>query len=130
MDGPTVVGLGSDLVEVARFRRAVKRRPSLSDRLFSAAEQEYAHQQKDPAKSLAARFAAKEAVMKALGVGLWKFAFRDVEVVRADSGAPAIKLTGRARELATERNVTSWHLSLTHTEDNALAVVLAIGSAD
>jgi holo-[acyl-carrier protein] synthase len=123
-----VVGLGTDLVEVARFRLAMERRAALPERLFSDAERAYAFRQHDPAKSLAARFGAKEAVMKAMGVGLWKFKFRDVEVVRARSGAPSVSLTGRAVEMAGERGIVGWHLSLTHTETTAMAVVLALGA--
>jgi holo-[acyl-carrier protein] synthase len=125
-----VVGLGTDLVEVARFRLAMERRAKLPERLFSDAEREYAFRQKDPAKSLAARFGAKEAVMKAMGVGLWKFKFRDVEVVRAKSGAPSVTLHGRAAEMAAERGIGGWHLSLTHTETTAMAVVLALASSE
>ena len=121
-----IVGLGTDLVEVARFRLALERRAALPERLFSDDERAYAFRQKDPSKSLAARFGAKEAVMKAMGVGLWKFRFRDVEVVRAASGAPSISLTGRAAEMAAERRITTWHLSLTHTETTAMAVAIAL----
>ncbi len=122
-----LVGLGTDLVEVARFRLALERRATLADRLFSDDEREYAFRQFDPAKNLAARFGAKEAVMKALGVGLWKFAFRDVEVVRRKGGAPSIALYGRAEVLAGERGVRAWHLSLTHTDTMAMAVAVALG---
>ena len=121
-----IVGLGTDLVEVARFRLAMERRAALPERLFSDAEREYAFRQQDPAKSLAARFGAKEAVMKAMGVGLWKFRFRDVDVVRAKSGAPSIALSGRAAEMAAERGITGWHLSLTHTDTTAMAVAIAL----
>jgi holo-[acyl-carrier protein] synthase len=123
-----IVGLGTDLVEVARFRLAMERQGDrLTERLFSDAEREYAGRQKDPTKSFAARFGAKEAVMKAMGVGLWKFKFRDVEVVRARSGAPSILLRARAAEMAAERGIIGWHLSLTHTETTAMAVALAMG---
>ena len=123
---PGIVGLGTDLVEVERFRLAMQRRAALPARLFSPDEQSYAFRQRDPAKSLAARFAAKEAVMKALGVGLWKFKFRDVEVVRLPGGRPTIALHGRAAEMAAARDVGTWHLSLTHTESTAMAVVIAV----
>ena len=66
--------------------------------------------------------------MKALGVGLWKFAFRDVEVVRLRSGAPTLALYNKALDLANERGVIEWHLSLTHTDSMAMAVALAVGS--
>lgn len=120
-------GLGTDLVEVERFRLALARRVSLSDRLFTPGEQEYAYGQHDPVKSLAARFGAKEAAMKALGAGLGAFRFRDVEVVREESGAPSLALHGAAAALAAARGVTAWQLSLTHTDSTAMAVVLALG---
>ena len=123
-----IVGVGTDLVEIARFRLAMQRRGvRLEERLFSDDERAYAGRQKDPAKSYAARFGAKEAVMKAMGVGLWKFKLRDVEVARAKSGAPSVVLHGRAAEMAAERGVVAWHLSLTHTETTALAVAIAMG---
>jgi holo-[acyl-carrier protein] synthase len=64
--------------------------------------------------------------MKAMGVGLWKFKLRDVEVVRARSGAPSVALHGKAATMAAERGVTSWVLSLTHTDTTALAVAVAL----
>ena len=128
MDAPLgVLGLGTDLVEVARFRLALARRATLPARLFTDGEREYAAAQRDPVKSLAARFGAKEAVMKALDVGLGAFAFRDVEVTRAEGGAPGVALHGAAAELAAGRGVARWQISLTHTDSTAMAVVLALG---
>jgi len=126
-EGLGVRGLGTDLVEIERFRLALARRSTLPDRLFTDGEQEYAYGQHDPVHSLAARFGAKEAVMKALGAGLGAFAFREVEVVRDDSGAPALVLHGAAAALAADRGVREWQLSLTHTDSTAMAVVLALG---
>jgi holo-[acyl-carrier protein] synthase len=121
-------GLGTDLVEIERFRLALQRRASLPDRLFTDGERRYAYEHHDPVSRLAVRFGAKEAVMKALGAGLGAFGFRDVEVVRDDdSGAPALALHGAAAELATTRGVRAWHVSLTHTDTTAMAVVLALG---
>jgi len=122
-----VKGLGSDLVDVARFRQAVERRSGLSERLFSDAERAYADGLGDPVKSLAARFGAKEAVMKAMGLGLWQFAFRDVEVVRRESCAPTVVLHERAAELAAERGIVEWQLTLSHTDITAMAVAIALG---
>jgi len=122
-----ILGLGSDLVEVGRFRLALERRATLAERLFTDGEREYGYSQHDPAESLAARFAAKEAVMKALGVGLGDFEFRDVEVRRADSGEPSLVLTGKARTIAEARGVASWLLTLSHTDTTAMAVVIALG---
>ena len=121
-----MIGIGIDAVEVERFRRALARTPRLADRLFSGDEREYANRQRDPSQRLAARFAAKEAVMKAMGVGLGAFRFRDVEVVRADSGAPDLRLSGKAAALAEERGITEWRVSLTHTHSVAEAVAVAL----
>lgn len=126
MTGGSVFGVGSDLVEIPRFRLALARRPTLAARLFSDAEREYAARFIEPAPRLAARFGAKEAVMKALGIGLWKFPLRDVEVVRRPSGQPELALHGRAAELAAERGVTSWRLTLTHSDFMAMAVAIAV----
>jgi holo-[acyl-carrier protein] synthase len=121
----SVIGLGADVVEVGRMRVALDRTASLAERLFSDGERAYAFEQHDPVKSLAARFAAKEAVMKALGVGLGDIDFHDVEVVRRDDGAPQLHVRGRARALAAQRGVTRWLLSLSHTDSTAMAVVIA-----
>jgi holo-[acyl-carrier protein] synthase len=115
-----VSGVGLDLLDVGRLERALARRPRLAKRLFTEAELEYAARRARPAQHLAARFCAKEAVSKALGVGGWSF--HDVEVV-ATEAAPRVRLSGaaarRARELGGEPLV-----SLTHTASTAGAVAL------
>ena len=124
-----MIGIGIDAVEVARFRDVLARTPSIAGRLFTSGERAYADGHADPAPRLAARFAAKEAAMKALGVGLGAFGFHDVEVVNAEGGAPSLRVTGVAAALAAERGVTSWLVSLTHTDAVAEAVVVAEGPA-
>ncbi len=113
-------------MEVDRFRLALVRTPRLAERLFSEAERTDAGRRRDPIEGLAARFAAKEAVMKALGVGLGCFALRDVEVARSPSGAPSLRLHGAAAALASERGVAEWRLSLSHTHRIAHAVAVAL----
>ena len=120
-------GVGIDTVDVDRFRAVLARRPGVAGRLFTAGELAYAGRSADPAPRLAARFAAKEAAMKALGVGLGAFGFHDVEVTRAESGEPSLTLTGTAAQLASQRGVEKWWLSLTHTALVAQALVLAEG---
>lgn len=122
----TPLGLGIDLVDVPRFATVLARRPAIKDRLFTAAELSYAGTLANPVPSLAVRFAAKEAVMKALGVGLGAFAFDEVEVRRLDSGQPVLALSGRALAVASGRGVRAWLVSLTHTESSAAAVVMAL----
>ncbi len=129
LTGTNVYGIGTDLVEIPRFRLALERRPTLATRLFSDAEREYAARFKEPAPRLAARFGAKEAVMKALGIGLWKFALRDVEVHRLLSGQPELVLHGRAAEIAAEKGVTDWRLTITHSDFMALAIAVALTPA-
>lgn len=121
----SAIGIGIDTVEVQRFRESLERTPALMDRLFTEGEQAYGLNHQDSGPSLAVRFAAKEATMKALGVGLGAFDFHDVEVVKADSGAPLLNVTGRAAELAAQQGVTTWKVSLSHTCSIATAVVFA-----
>jgi holo-[acyl-carrier protein] synthase len=121
-----MIGLGIDAVDITRFREVLTRWPSLTERLFTAAERSYAERLADPTPSLAARFAAKEATMKALGVGLGAFRWQDVEVVRSETGRPFLVVSGGAAALASEQGVGNWHVSLTHTSDLAGAVVAAL----
>jgi holo-[acyl-carrier protein] synthase len=123
-----IVGIGVDAVEIDRFRRSLERTPSMKSRLFTHGELEYVEPHDDPTASLAARFAAREAVMKAMGVGLGAFEFHDVWVQRADSGRPTLAVTGRAEQIANELGVTDWHLSITHTDTTAIAYVIAVRS--
>lgn len=122
-----MIGIGTDLVDLDRFRDALERTPGLVSRLFCADEQAYAERRNDPTERYAARFAAKEAVMKALGVGLGACEFTDIEVVRDDdSGAPAVALHGRAASLADEQGVSRWLLTLTHSDTTAHAIAVAL----
>ncbi len=120
-----MIGVGSDLVDIARMRAALARTPGLRERLFRPDEQAYAEQKSDPTERYAARFAAKEAVMKSLGLGLGQVAMFDIEVVRTPSGAPEVLLHGQARAVAEARGVTRFHLSLTHSQTSAHAIVVA-----
>ena len=121
----SVIGIGVDVVEIERFRRSLERTPTMRDRLFTPVELAYVAPKADPVPSLAARFAAREAVMKALGLGLGAFGFQEVWVERAASGAPSLAITGRAAELAAAAGVARWHLSLTHSDLVAVAYVVA-----
>jgi holo-[acyl-carrier protein] synthase len=113
--------IGLDLLEIERLEQALERRPGLAERLFTDGERAYAATQGRPAQHLAARFCAKEAVAKALGLVAWSF--RDVEVV-ATAGPPEVRLSGRAAARASELGVSPV-VSLTHTDTVAGAVALA-----
>ncbi len=121
---PGVAALGIDLIEIDRVERALDRRPRLADRLFLPGELEACAGRARPGRHLAARFAAKEAAIKALGGGCGP---RDIEV--AGDPAPVLKLHGRAAERASRRGLTL-SVSLTHSRHNAAAVVLASPAPD
>jgi holo-[acyl-carrier protein] synthase len=116
----TVVGVGFDLVDVDRFARVMQRRPGLLGRVFRGDETNHPSPER-----LAARFAVKEAVLKSLGLGSVRLA--DIETVRTASGEPRLVLHGSAARMATERGVTAWQVSLSHTDRTAGAVVVALG---
>ena len=120
-----MIGLGIDAVDIARFEASLQRSPRLRERLFTANERELATRRADASAVLAARFAVREATMKALGVGLGAFDFHDVSVVSGDNGRPSLHVTGRAAELARASGVSVWHVSISHTDDLAVAVVAA-----
>jgi holo-[acyl-carrier protein] synthase len=121
----SVLWVGTDVVDLDRFRLALRRTPGMVERVFTEGERSYALRKRDPTERLAARFAVKEATMKALGVGLGAFKFHDVEVTKARTGEPSLVLVGRAAELAERRGITAWKVSITHSDLIALAVVIA-----
>jgi holo-[acyl-carrier protein] synthase len=117
-----VTGVGIDALEIDRLERALERRPRLAERLFTDAERDYAAARARPGQHLAARFCAKEAVAKALGLRAWSF--RDVEVVSGE-GPPSVRLTGAAAARASELGVEV-RVSLTHTRHDAVAIAIAL----
>jgi holo-[acyl-carrier protein] synthase len=129
-EGGVVVGVGVDLVDLERFATVLARTPSIVGRMFTPAEQRYAEAKADPTERYAARFAAKEAVMKSLGVGVVHVPLADIEIERdEDSGAPSVQLHRRAAEVAVERGVDRCLVTLTHTDTAAEAVALAFAAA-
>lgn len=121
-----MIGIGVDLCEVDRMRAALTRTPTLRDRLFTEDERDYCDLRTDPVERYAARFAAKEAVLKAMGVGLGSCRWHDIEVVRAESGAPSVQLHGTAKALADERGIARWLLTISHTRQTAEAIAVAL----
>jgi holo-[acyl-carrier protein] synthase len=118
-------GIGIDAVDIERFRTALERTPQLRNRLFTADELQSLSAKSDQVSSLAARFAVREATMKALGVGLGAFDLHDVSVTKLTSGQPTLRIEGRAKLLADARGITSWQVSISHTDSVAVAVVAA-----
>jgi holo-[acyl-carrier protein] synthase len=121
----TVLRTGVDIIEIDRFTAACQNyRQRMLGRLFTAAE---LAENGENMASLAARFAAKEAVAKALGTGIGPVTWHEIEVCRGTSGEPILHLYGTARRLADELHLTSWSVSLSHSRNQALALVVAIG---
>ena len=113
-----IVGIGVDLVDIGRFEESLRRTPALAARLFAGSERD------GPPRSLAATFAAKEAVAKALGApaGLnWT----DVEVIRDPAGCPRLEVRGTVADAASERGIRHWHVSLSHDAGMSIAMVVA-----
>jgi holo-[acyl-carrier protein] synthase len=122
-----IVGTGIDIAEVLRIRHSIERfGDRFLQRIYTEGEIRYCDSKANRFERYAARFAAKEAAMKALGVGLGAFGFHDVEVVREPSGAPSLALTGGAAALAASLGVTGFRISITHTDRTAEAVVAAL----
>ncbi len=120
-----IIGIGTDLARIERFRKFLEPGNKVLTRILSVDERQYALQMKDPAPHVAARFAAKEAFVKALGTGLRDgLSWQQVVVVRDQLGCPSLQLTGRAAEMLTERGAHSAHLSYSHDGDYAIATVV------
>ena len=124
-----ILGIGMDLCEVERILRLLEKdRERFVHRVFLDGECAYCDGRRLPAMHYAARFAAKEAFLKAVGAG-WRLGWRQLEVVRHPSGRPDLSVSGPAAEILRDRRVRRIHLSLTHTRDMAAAVVVLEGEA-
>jgi holo-[acyl-carrier protein] synthase len=119
-----IIGVGIDVVPVARFAEAMDRTPAMADRLFTPSELVTPHGEPRTSESLAARFAAKEALAKALGAG-GGMHWTDAEVLTDDVGRPSLVVTGTVAARASSLGVTRWHVSLSHDGGIASATVIA-----
>lgn len=120
-----IIGIGTDIVEVDRIRRVLERNPRFVDRVFTPAEIGYCASKSNSAQSYAVRFAAKEALMKALGTG-WDGVvnWQDIEVLQNTAGKPELHAYGATQELLKSRGVAQIHISLAHEKEYALASVI------
>jgi holo-[acyl-carrier protein] synthase len=121
-----IISIGVDIIEVRRVRETIERTPRFAQRVFTAAERAYCESRGAvAAQHYAARFAAKEAALKALQTG-WSggISWQDVEVAAKESGAPLILFHGRARELYEQSGANAAHLSISHTTEHAIAEVV------
>jgi len=120
-----IVGLGLDLAEIERVDRILAKYPGFAERCFTDHEREYAGRFDFPARRFAARFAGKEAVMKSLGRGWRQIRWRDVEIT--GGGRPRVRLFGTALARASALEVTEVLVTITHTDDTAMVMAIAVG---
>lgn len=124
----TIIGIGVDIIEVERIATAIERHGErFLQRVFSDVERDLCYGRRQRLPCLAARFAAKEAVMKALGCGWGPVGWRDIEVERDERGKPSVRLEGAAARLAKSQGVEVIHISLAHIEPTAIAYAVAWG---
>lgn len=120
-----IIGIGTDLARSERFRKFLAPGNKVLERIFSDEERQYSLKKRDPVPHLVARFAAKEAFLKALGTGLRDgLAWQQVRVVLDSLGCPSLEISGRAAELMAERGACRAHLSYSHDGDYAVATVI------
>jgi len=119
-----IAGIGSDIIEIDRIKQAMEKSDKFMDKVFSPEEQEYLASRNARPEYIAGRFAAKEAVAKALGTGFIGFGYRDIEIVRAESGKPEVILKNKADEIASRYGNYRVQLSISHGRDSAIAFAI------
>ncbi|MBI5218947.1 MAG: holo-ACP synthase [Bacteroidia bacterium] len=120
-----IFGIGTDIIEVGRIRKQISKTGNLKESLFTKAEIEYCESKHDNARHYAARFAAKEAFLKALGTGLRDgFSFREIEVLSDNLGRPEIKVYGKVKKFTVYHKLIYFNVSITHVKDYANAMVI------
>ena len=123
-----IIGIGTDIMDVGRVRENIEKDPGLRFEIFTSDEIDYCESKANKYEHYAARFAAKEALMKALGTGLqFGIRFSQIEIVISSSGKPTIVLKERAKEFAKEKGISKILVSLSHVKDFATAFVVVEG---
>lgn len=116
-----IVGIGIDIIEINRIQKALEKSPSFIDKIFTKNEIEYLNSRNMRAEFVAGKFAAKEAVAKAIGTGFRGFDFRDVEIDKTTLGKPIVILRGNAKKMDQKWGKYKIHLSISHSRENAIA---------
>jgi holo-[acyl-carrier protein] synthase len=120
-----IIGLGVDLADIDRVGRVLDKYPRFAERCFTDHEREYAFRFAHPARRLAARFAGKEAVMKSMGTGWRRIGWTEIEIT--GGGKPTVRLSGNARRRAERLGISEVMITITHTDDTALVMAVAVG---
>lgn len=122
-----VIGVGTDIIEVDRVEKAIKKTSRFFDKIYTAQEQNYYKEKHKKVETLAGFFAAKEAVSKALGTGFRSFGMQDIEIITDALGKPQVYLYGQAEELAKRLGIQTIHISISHCKSYATAFAIAEG---
>lgn len=120
--------IGTDIIEISRVRKAASRHQAFYDRVLTRREKEYCLAKGDPVPSLAGRFAAKEAVLKCLGLGLRGVSWQDLEIIPDEPGAPRVLFSAALQRVLAEKGIKTVKVSISHSRDYAMAV--AVGEGD
>jgi holo-[acyl-carrier protein] synthase len=120
-----IFGIGTDIIEVTRIERLLSKQERFKERIFNQSEIEYCERKKNKAQNYAARFAVKEALLKAIGTG-WRegVAFKEIEVVNNKRGKPELVLSGTVKKITDELGVTNIQVSISHLEELAIGIVI------
>lgn len=124
----TIIGTGVDILEIERIERIVREKPRFIERFFTVEEQKFFNIRLMSVQTIAAGFAAKEAVVKAMGTGFRGFEMKDVEILRNTIGKPIVNLYGKAKDTALQLGIDDFQISLSHSDHYAIAFVIATGN--
>jgi len=120
-----IIGVGTDIIEVKRIERLLSKQERFKERIFTQGEIEYCDQKKNNVQNYAARFAVKEALLKAIGTG-WRegITFKEIEVTNNEKGKPELVLSGTVKKIMEEMGVTNIQVSISHLKDLAIGMVI------
>lgn len=120
-----IYGVGTDIIKIDRIKKTMSRYPKFIDRLFSDEELVYYENKQWNPENIAGGFSAKEAILKAIGTGLHKFKWKEIEVIRDERGKPFVRLNGKAKEYADDNYIGLIHISISHCKEYAAATAVA-----
>ncbi len=120
-----IFGIGTDIIEIKRVKKAIARSPRFVERLFTEQEMEYYKKKDMKAQHIAGGFSAKEAVLKALGTGLRGFKWKDIEILRGSVGKPIVRFGGNVKQFIEDNGIGIIHVTISHSRDFATATAVA-----
>lgn len=120
-----IFGIGTDIIEIKRIKKAISRSPRLVERLFTEQEMEFYKKKDMKAQHIAGGFSAKEAVLKALGTGLRGFRWKDIEILRGSVGKPIVRFSGNVKQFVEDSGIGIVHVTISHSKEFATATAIA-----